>query len=190
MPRRVLIQFKVKAETQYGENVHILGDGPLGNWSEAESIPLVTSPSSFPFWTTDRSILVSSGTTLRYRYAIYRGGRFTAWEPGNGDRSVVVPAPEEDSKNGTRAVGTGAGVTPIITEDEFGQYVEAISNTKGLGVSTSEDLEVLTQPSTRRRLYLVAYSSCGAYLCIGCIVAHWLRIYVLGVCVLVCIGTC
>ena len=47
MPR-LLLQFKVKAQTQHGENVHILGDGAaLGNWSETESIPLVTSPSSF-----------------------------------------------------------------------------------------------------------------------------------------------
>ena len=156
---RVYIQFKVKAKTQYGENVHILGDGALGNWSENESIPLLTSPSSFPFWTTDRPILVPAGKTLRYRYAIYRGGRFTSWEPGGGDRSVVVPAPaksNEKTENDTQRGKTGAAA--IVTEDEFGQYVKACSVTKGLGVSTPEDLAVITNiPNTRRRLYIVAY---------------------------------
>ena len=110
MPR-LLLQFKVKAQTQHGENVHILGDGAaLGNWSETESIPLVTSPSSFPYWTTDRPILVPEGTNLRYRYAIYRGGRFTAWEPGDGDRSVVVLAP--DSSVNTEPISDNANTVP------------------------------------------------------------------------------
>jgi len=175
MPR-VLIQFKVKAETQYGENVHILGDGALGNWSETESIPLVTSPSSFPFWTTDRTILVPSGTNLRYRYAIYRGGRFTSWEPGDGDRSVVVPAPTSTTSttcttstisttptitsptttNTTTNSSPGSSAIIVVTEDKFGQYGEFAS--KAVGVTTPEDLEVTTDiPTTRRRLYLVAY---------------------------------
>ena len=160
---RVLIQFRIKAETQYGENVHVLGDGALGNWSETESIPLVTSPSSFPFWTTDRPILVPSGKTLRYRYAIYRGGRFTAWEPGGGDRSVVVPKNSHkqpihatSSSTTTTDNSTNARAPVLITDDEFGKYVEACSVTKGLGVSTPEDLAVIT-PTTRRRLYIVAY---------------------------------
>jgi trehalose 6-phosphate synthase/phosphatase len=141
--------FRVKAPTVgHGESVHILGEGALGNWSKGDSVPLVTTPAAFPFWTTDRPIMFRAGRSVRYRYAVYRGGRFTTFENGDGDRKIEVAS-----------VAVAGADGHVIVEDELGNYVEAAEPSAAGGLST-QVIPAVPDPAeemTRRRLYLVAY---------------------------------
>ena len=149
---KVNLVFKVKAPSvRHGETVHILGNGALGNWSKSDSIQLVTTPTSFPFWVTDRPIMFHVGSDVRYRYAIFRGGRFTSFENGDGDRMINIGSLEAN-KNGH-----------ITLDDEFGNYKEASDNILSLQVGHGLSTQVLpasledVEEMTRRCLYLVAY---------------------------------
>ncbi len=84
------ITFRVKAYTQPGEKVYVIGNiRSLGNNKIEKAIPLVTSPDEYPYWYSSSPILVHSNTTVKYRYLIYSGGLFNRYEDGD-ERTIII----------------------------------------------------------------------------------------------------
>lgn len=84
---------KLRAPIRLGEEVHILGDGVLGSFDPERSIPLVTSPKTYPIWETSTPLMVPSNCALSYKFAIYRGGKLSTWEDIETDRVVIPRGP-------------------------------------------------------------------------------------------------
>jgi trehalose 6-phosphate synthase/phosphatase len=89
-----------------------------------------------------------AGRSVHYRYAVYRGGLFTAFENGDGDREIEVAS-----------IATASADGHVIVEDELGNYVEAAepSAVGGLSTHVIPSAHKHVEEMTRRRLYLVAY---------------------------------
>ena len=46
------------ARVRMGESVHVLGDAALGSFSLEQSIRLVTTPETYPLWTTQKPLML------------------------------------------------------------------------------------------------------------------------------------
>lgn len=82
------ITFKVRANTQLGETVKIVGsDGCLGSWNVKEAAPLQTTPDEYPLWMTE-PLRVSF--PFEYKYIKVGNGSQVIWESGAINRTVPV----------------------------------------------------------------------------------------------------
>ena len=82
-----------------GEEVRVSGTAPaLGFGKPERAIRMVTTPSTFPMWTTKEPIFLpgdQGANRLTYRYAVFCGGIFKRWEgEGNFFRSLDAPSTE------------------------------------------------------------------------------------------------
>ena len=83
------VTFNVTAQTEWGENVYLVGNSPLlSNWVPEAGIEL--SPDTYPVWSVTISLPASS--TFEYKY-VKRGGQggSATWESGN-NRILTTPA--------------------------------------------------------------------------------------------------
>jgi hypothetical protein len=87
-----MVSFSVHAEIKYGEKVHLSGDTfSLGGFKPSQSVELVTTPEEYPIWRTPKKIVLLTNKPVEYRYAIFSGGNFSAWEPLQCRSRRVVP---------------------------------------------------------------------------------------------------
>ncbi|MET9451733.1 CBM20 domain-containing protein [Streptomyces cinerochromogenes] len=98
----VSVSFSVQATTE-GETLLVSGSAPqLGAWDPAKAVPLGTTASAYPHWTT--SIRLPAGLTVQYKYLKRSPTGVVTWEntpnrtltvspdgPGNDDRWNVAP---------------------------------------------------------------------------------------------------
>eukprot|EP01032_Pedospumella_encystans_P014145 gene14145-16269_t len=101
------VVFKVHADVRIGEEIRLSGSVPaLGCDDPNRSIPMVTTPSDFPWWRTKEGIFLPGDPTLTYRYCVFAGGKFDRWEDrGNLRRKLDLEKSKGFSKK---------------TEDSFG----------------------------------------------------------------------
>eukprot|EP00981_Chlorochromonas_danica_P005361 scaffold1084_cov250-Ochromonas_danica.AAC.12 len=89
-PSVVEITFKVHADLDFGEEVYISGNVPgLGSGDLNRAVQLVTSSSTFPWWSTKEAILLPAAADVQYRYCIFSGGQFSRWESEDGQFRVL-----------------------------------------------------------------------------------------------------
>jgi glucoamylase len=82
------VTFKVKAPTNWGENIYLVGNTPLlSNWVPASGIKL--SPTNYPIWSA--TVSLPAGTSLEYKYLKRDGSDNTIWE-GGSNRTFTTPA--------------------------------------------------------------------------------------------------
>ncbi|MFG3009433.1 CBM20 domain-containing protein [Streptomyces cinerochromogenes] len=98
----VSVSFSVQATTE-GETLLVSGSAPqLGAWDPAKAVPLGTTASAYPHWTT--GIRLPVGLTVQYKYLKRSPTGVVTWEntpnrtltvapdgPGNDDRWNVTP---------------------------------------------------------------------------------------------------
>ena len=85
---QVDVNFKVKSDTQWGQNVYLVGDSPLlSEWVPEAGIKL--SPKDYPTWSVTLSLPASKA--LQYKYVKRNGSGTTVWEAGS-NRSFTTPA--------------------------------------------------------------------------------------------------
>ncbi|MGA4956204.1 CBM20 domain-containing protein [Streptomyces lavendulocolor] len=98
----VSVSFRVQATTE-GETLLVSGNAPqLGAWDPAKAVPLGTTASSYPHWTT--SVQLPVGLTVQYKYLKRSPSGVVTWEstpnrtltvsrngPVNDDRWNVAP---------------------------------------------------------------------------------------------------
>ena len=96
-----------------GEEIRVSGPCPaLGHGDASRAIPLVTTPSTYPFWTTKESIfLPGDRNLLQYRYAVFSGGVFRRWE-GKGKIMRHLEPQRVDKLNIIRATSDLLDVMP------------------------------------------------------------------------------
>ena len=87
------VSFKVTADLRIGEEVRLSGSAPaLGLWDPNRAVPLVTTPATYPRWTTKESIFLPDGDgddAIKYRYAVFSGGCFKRWESHQGGETIL-----------------------------------------------------------------------------------------------------
>ena len=128
----VRVTFKVVAEVQYGDTIHLLGDQELGCWKKEDSVPLVTTPDTYPVWETVKPVVVTNEDSLRYRYAIYSGGKFVKFEDAAVRKVVAEFDPEVTAKS-------EVGDCDMVVSDTFGitKGNELVKTTKNNVSNTS-----------------------------------------------------
>ena len=90
------VTFKVKDETQFGQNVYLVGDNPL----LSEFVPqaaIKLSPASYPIWSVTVSLPAS--TAFQYKYVRRDDQGNSTWE-GGANRSFTTPASGEATQDG------------------------------------------------------------------------------------------
>ena len=86
--KQVEVTFNVKAETQWGQSVYLVGDNPLlSEWVPEAGIKL--SPKAYPIWSVTLSLPQSKA--LQYKYVKRDGAGNTLWEPGS-NRNITTPS--------------------------------------------------------------------------------------------------
>mmetsp|Transcript_105 Transcript_105/g.189 ORF Transcript_105/g.189 Transcript_105/m.189 type:complete len:1079 (+) Transcript_105:193-3429(+) len=78
------VVFKVQANTRFGEEIRLSGNLPsLGCDDIDRAVPLVTSPTEFPWWYNKEAIFVPENyLSVKYRYLVFSGGKFVRYEGG------------------------------------------------------------------------------------------------------------
>jgi glucoamylase len=89
------VTFRVEANTNWGENIYLVGNSPLlSNWSPEAGIKL--SPAAYPVWSATVSLPVSA--MFEYKYVKRVQGQGSVWE-GGSNRVFTVPASGEVTRN-------------------------------------------------------------------------------------------
>ena len=74
-PAVAKLSFQCYAPIGFGESLVVTGDTPiLGADDPALGVELTTSAAAYPVWTTPAPVAVFARQTVRYRYAVFRGG--------------------------------------------------------------------------------------------------------------------
>jgi len=82
-----VVTLKVKADTNWGENIYLVGDDPLlSNWVPAAGIKL--TPKGYPLWTT--TISLPASTRFQYKFLKRDSQGNTIWESGN-NHTLTTP---------------------------------------------------------------------------------------------------
>ncbi|MEU7225655.1 carbohydrate-binding module family 20 domain-containing protein [Streptomyces chrestomyceticus] len=80
--------FNVKATTQWGQHVYVVGDhSALGNWNPAKALKL--DPAGYPTWKL--GVDLPAGTSIAYKYLRKDAAGHVTWESG-ANRRATVPA--------------------------------------------------------------------------------------------------
>lgn len=89
------VTFKVKAETQFGQNIYLVGDNPL----LSEFVPqaaIKLSPAPYPIWSVTVSLPAS--TAFQYKY-VRRDDQGNSTLEGGANRSFTTPASGEATQD-------------------------------------------------------------------------------------------
>ncbi|GAA2327863.1 carbohydrate-binding module family 20 domain-containing protein [Streptomyces cuspidosporus] len=80
--------FNVNANTQWGENIHVVGStSALGGWNPSKALKL--DPAGYPVWKLDVSL--PAGTSFEYKYIRKDARDNVIWE-GGSHRTATVPS--------------------------------------------------------------------------------------------------
>ena len=94
------VTFRVHAPVRFGESIRVVGDIPaLGSWNVEYGEELETSPETYPEWQSSTPIPLLSGKPVRYKYAVFSGGKFRRWETFDSFRTFT-PGPLHPRKSG------------------------------------------------------------------------------------------
>eukprot|EP01087_Luapelamoeba_hula_P021440 TRINITY_DN749_c0_g2_i3.p1 TRINITY_DN749_c0_g2~~TRINITY_DN749_c0_g2_i3.p1 ORF type:complete len:771 (+),score=132.61 TRINITY_DN749_c0_g2_i3:203-2515(+) len=113
------VTFKIAVTIAFGETVHLCGDCPeLGNWNPRKSVPLQTSPDTFPLWTA--TVDVPTRDKVEYRYIIKYGRGVRRWETLDKNRSVSF----SQSTSASSPVAVAGRVRVVVNDGTFGEEVD------------------------------------------------------------------
>mmetsp|Transcript_27530 Transcript_27530/g.64255 ORF Transcript_27530/g.64255 Transcript_27530/m.64255 type:complete len:1210 (+) Transcript_27530:256-3885(+) len=113
--------FRVRAELDFGETPFVSGNTQvMGNFDPENSIPLYTTPDTYPVWETD-IVPVAMGHDLRYKYGVMVGGVFDRWEMISADRCTVPPPPRRVSSPGPGVKAEEVKEEEFIQIDNWGE---------------------------------------------------------------------
>eukprot|EP00928_Gymnodinium_smaydae_P017576 TRINITY_DN1671_c0_g1_i1.p1 TRINITY_DN1671_c0_g1~~TRINITY_DN1671_c0_g1_i1.p1 ORF type:complete len:755 (-),score=120.71 TRINITY_DN1671_c0_g1_i1:268-2532(-) len=138
------LKFQVSCqETRPGEAVFVTGGlGALGDWSPKMALPLLTTSSTFPLWSSD-PIQVPPGTEVSYKYIIMKEDRAgqPRWEDGElkGNREVTSERKTlltVKSTWGKKAVETSSA--PSSSDDAQTMMIKKTSSMKSYKEKTEE----------------------------------------------------
>ncbi len=97
-PAQELLFAADRAETRWGEEIHVVGDrSSLGDWGRSSlGVPLATDADLYPAWLAAEPITLPVGTTFSWKYVAVSDGAVSRWESG-ADRTLRArPDPEGD----------------------------------------------------------------------------------------------
>ncbi len=84
----------------------------LGCSDPERAVPLVTSPSTYPWWSPKKSVFLSGEKgAVTYRYCVFSGGKFSRWE-GEGKLWRDLEQPGMDKEGGIGRVTSDVLDTP------------------------------------------------------------------------------
>lgn len=89
-PGQVTASYTVRATTNWGQNVYVVGNVPqLGNWNPAAAVPLTTGDTTYPAW--HGSGALPANTDVEFKFVIRQDGQPVIWETG-ANRVQRTPA--------------------------------------------------------------------------------------------------
>ena len=92
---QAVVRFSVKAPTNWGESIYLVGNSPLlSNWVPEAGIKL--SPTAYPVWTV--TVSLPANTSFEYKYIKRTDTGPPVWESG-ANRSFTTPASGEVSRD-------------------------------------------------------------------------------------------
>ncbi|MEV5347580.1 CBM20 domain-containing protein [Streptomyces achromogenes] len=123
----VSVSFGVQATTE-GETLLVSGSAPqLGAWDPARAVPLGTTASAYPHWST--TLQLPAGLTVQYKYIKRSPTGIVTWEsipnrtltvspntPGNDDRWNVAPVPADFHATATTTWGQNLYVSGNVAD--------------------------------------------------------------------------
>ncbi len=82
-----------RAVTQWGEDIHVLGDLPaLGVWGDAGlGVGLTTDADLYPTWVARDLVAVPVGTSFSWKFVAVQGGVVSRWESGSDREGRARP---------------------------------------------------------------------------------------------------
>lgn len=89
-PGQVAVGYTVRAETEWGQNVYVVGDiAELGGWNPAAAVPLTTGAGTYPRWSGGGTL--PPNTSIEYKFVIRQDNQPVIWETG-ANRTLRTPA--------------------------------------------------------------------------------------------------
>lgn len=147
----IRIVFKVKALTQYGTEIKLSGNlKELGGWDVNLSVPLYTSSSLYPIWTSNPLTLTvqSLPFTFEYKYIQYNNNTNTVkWESFNKNRILLIK--DKCSIWNCFSVVDNFGQfscseVELVSQNELVKFVQKFAKGQEI-VNVLEDLAVLVE---------------------------------------------
>ncbi|MEW2298190.1 CBM20 domain-containing protein [Streptomyces sp. NPDC006743] len=125
----VSVTFGVQAVME-GETLLLSGSSPeLGAWDPAKAVPLGTTPSAYPHWST--SVQLPVGVTVQYKYLKRSPAGTVTWESiPNRTLTVSRDTPGNDDRWNVSPVATAFHATATTT---WGQGLYVCGNVPDLG---------------------------------------------------------
>ncbi|GHE97944.1 CBM20 domain-containing protein [Streptomyces fumanus] len=147
------VTFHVQATTE-GETLLVTGDVPqLGSWDPAKAVPLGTTASSYPNWST--SVQLPVGTTVQYKYLKRSPTGTVTWESiPNRTLTVSPDAPGNYDIWNVSPVSASFRVTAATT---WGQNLYVAGNLPDLGNWDPAKAVPLTTDSATNPLWTGAH---------------------------------
>lgn len=137
--------FRAHAPVRYGETIRVVGDIPaLGSWNVEYGEELETSPETYPEWQSSTPIPLLSGKPVRYKYAVFSGGKFQRWETYDSFRTFTperLSASKSNSKSNSNLNSNQNDGAPFIYEVEDTVEIPNPSLLKTLSASMHQDSE-------------------------------------------------
>ena len=132
-PCGVSCGFKVRAETQWGDTVMVVGEHPrLGCWEPQKGLALTTSSTAYPVWTACLELALPLAS-LEYKLVICRADGCVEWEPIEGNRRLCLTC-------------TGTVVA------EWGKVERTLSDVGSVGAELCCELDVAACPCRESEL--------------------------------------
>ena len=141
------VHFRLHCKVTLGQTLGLAGScHSLGSFETGNALSLVTTPDSYPLWTTERPVLIKEGEDISYKYCILESGKVKYWEAklrkfnvGKSDDVVV-----EDK--GSETEFTELDIARSFLESEV----------QGVKQVNQKNEAIITPPSTSR-VIIVCY---------------------------------
>ena len=135
-----------------GHSLVVVGDTPaLGLWRPEEGVPLTTTPTQFPVWTTNAPVLLPVGETIAYKYAIKTHDGFH-WEEINVNRTIKVTREiqtvedSEDPYTTKVFLKCAGGINTSVTSSRHRQVSKPFLNAEPFTLSDSLIIATMLLP--------------------------------------------
>jgi hypothetical protein len=136
---------QVEAKVGFGEDVYVCGDTPsLGNFDPKHAVQLFATTRSYPIWESP-VVSLPKGAVVQYKYALFCGGEFSAWEKVRHPRHLRADALADSAAAVSTAFGGlgrggdhGSGSDPSDLDDLGAQDAATTTSSDVLHV-TPED---------------------------------------------------
>ncbi len=144
------------AKVKVGEDVRLCGNIPAFGCDDPNlAVPLVTSPSTYPWWKTKEPLYLP-GTKIKYRYCIFSGGKFNRWE--GGEKEIIRELDTIGVDASVNEINDILDVTPdeakkVFSNTEMMKIMKPLSPTRSNGSNITTGGTTTTARSFKSRQF-------------------------------------